>query len=86
MLDRISKAEIAFSSQNQGKFGEIPALIDAGFLPKDVLDIRIDGLSIRRKARRTTDEVFGDGRSGGIRKNRNPFISGAFKRQPRPRF
>lgn len=37
MLDRISKAQIAFSSQNQGKFGEIPALIDAGFLPKDVL-------------------------------------------------
>lgn len=36
MLDRISKAQIAYSTQNQGKFAEIPALIDSGFLPADV--------------------------------------------------
>lgn len=36
MLDRISKAEIAFASQHQGLFGEIPALIESGFLPPDV--------------------------------------------------
>ena len=36
MLDRISKAQIAYSTQNQGKFGEIPALIESGFLPSDV--------------------------------------------------
>lgn len=36
MLDRISKAQIAYSTQNQGKFGEIQALIDSGFLPDDV--------------------------------------------------
>ena len=36
MLDRISKAQIAYSTQNQGKFGEIPMLIDSGFLPSDV--------------------------------------------------
>lgn len=36
MLNRISKAQIAFSTQNQGKFGEIPALIESGFLPDDV--------------------------------------------------
>lgn len=36
MLDRISKAQIAFSTQNQGKFGEMPELIQSGFLPSDV--------------------------------------------------
>ena len=36
MLDRISKAQIAYSTQNQGKFGEIAALIASGFLPSDV--------------------------------------------------
>lgn len=36
MLNRISKAQIAFSSQNQGKFGEMPALIESGLLPNDV--------------------------------------------------
>ncbi len=36
MLNRISKAQIAYSAQNQGKFGEIPALIASGFLPSDV--------------------------------------------------
>lgn len=36
MLNRISKAQIAFSAQSQGKFGEIPALIESGFLPADV--------------------------------------------------
>ena len=36
MLDRISKAQIAYSTQNQGKFGEMAALIDSGFLPSDV--------------------------------------------------
>lgn len=36
MLNRISKAQIAYSAQNQGKFGDIPALIGSGFLPSDV--------------------------------------------------
>jgi hypothetical protein len=36
MLDRISKAQIAYSTLNQGKFGEIPALVASGFLPNDV--------------------------------------------------
>ena len=36
MLDRISKAQIAYSTQNHGKFGEIPALVASGFLPNDV--------------------------------------------------
>lgn len=36
MLDRISKAQMAFSAQNQGAFAEIPALIESGFLPADV--------------------------------------------------
>ncbi len=37
MLDRISKAQMAFSVQSQGRFGEISELIQAGFLPSDVL-------------------------------------------------
>ncbi|MGH9818525.1 MAG: hypothetical protein ACRD43_00040 [Pyrinomonadaceae bacterium] len=36
MLDRVSKAEIAFSTQHQGLFGEIKALIESGFLPPDI--------------------------------------------------
>ena len=36
MLDRISKAEMVYASQNQGLFGDIPALVEAGFLPPDV--------------------------------------------------
>lgn len=36
MLDRLSKAEIAFSTQNHGLFGEIKALIESGFLPPDI--------------------------------------------------
>lgn len=37
MLDRISKAQIAYSAQNQGVFGEIPMLVESGFLSADVL-------------------------------------------------
>lgn len=36
MLDRIAKAQMAFAVQNQGTYGDIPALIGAGFLPEDV--------------------------------------------------
>lgn len=36
MLDRIAKAQLVFSAQNGGSFGEIDALVAAGFLPDDV--------------------------------------------------
>jgi hypothetical protein len=36
MLDRVSKAEIAFAAGHQGSFGEMKALIESGFLPPDV--------------------------------------------------
>jgi hypothetical protein len=36
MLDRISKAELAYSMQNGGVYAEVPALIQAGLLPPDV--------------------------------------------------
>ena len=36
MLDRISKAQMAFSLTNKGTYGEISELIRAGFLPADV--------------------------------------------------
>ncbi len=36
MLDRISKAQFAYSVQNGGTFGELTALLEAGLLPEDV--------------------------------------------------
>ena len=36
MLDRIAKAQMAFAAQNQGTYGEMAALIAAGFLPDDI--------------------------------------------------
>jgi hypothetical protein len=36
MLERISKAQIVFSLQNEGRYGEMDELIAAGFLPDDV--------------------------------------------------
>jgi hypothetical protein len=36
MLDRISKAEMVYATQNQNLFAEIPALVEAGLLPPDV--------------------------------------------------
>jgi hypothetical protein len=35
MLDRVAKAQIAFAAQNQGKFGDMNALIVAELLPAD---------------------------------------------------
>jgi hypothetical protein len=37
MLDRIAKAEMVFALQNKGFYAEIPALVEKGFLPADVL-------------------------------------------------
>lgn len=36
MLDRIAKAQMAFAAQNQGKFGDMEALIAAQLLPADI--------------------------------------------------
>jgi len=36
MLDRIAKAQMAFAAQNQGKFGDMDALIAAELLPADI--------------------------------------------------
>lgn len=36
MLDRIAKAQLAYSAQNQGSYGDMAALVDAGYLPADV--------------------------------------------------
>lgn len=36
MLDRIAKAQLVFSAQNGGTFGEIDQLVNAGILPEDV--------------------------------------------------
>ena len=35
MLDRIAKAEIIYSAQNNGLYGEMPALIEKNLLPED---------------------------------------------------
>lgn len=49
MLDRISKAELVFATQNQGLFGEMPALIQSGFLPPDVLSSESTGYNYALK-------------------------------------
>ena len=36
MLDRVAKAQMAFAAQNEGKFGDMEALIAAEFLPADI--------------------------------------------------
>lgn len=36
MLDRIAKAQMAFAAQNQGKYGDMEALIAAELLPADI--------------------------------------------------
>ena len=36
MLDRVAKAQLAFSATNQGLYGDMNALINAGFLPDDI--------------------------------------------------
>jgi hypothetical protein len=43
MLDRIAKAELAYSLQNSGSFAEMPMLISSGFLPSDVLSTESTG-------------------------------------------
>lgn len=35
MLSRISKAQMIYALQNKGLYGEMPALINSGFLPED---------------------------------------------------
>jgi len=37
MLGRISKAQMIYSLQNEGSFGEMSALIEKGFLPADIM-------------------------------------------------
>jgi hypothetical protein len=36
MLDRVAKAQLAFATQNQGRYGDMNALIAAEFLPPDI--------------------------------------------------
>ena len=36
MLERVNKAQMIFSVQNGGLFGDMPTLIGKGFLPKDI--------------------------------------------------
>lgn len=43
MLKRIQAAEIAYSVQHGGSFGDLNALVDAGFVPKDILGSETTG-------------------------------------------
>jgi len=47
MLDRIAKAQLVYSSQNGGSFGEIDTLVAAGFLPDDVKTSASTGYNYR---------------------------------------
>lgn len=67
MLDRIGKAQMIFSMQNGGEFGDLPTLIEKGFVPPDArtaattgynFDIKLD--SARRQYTATaTPDVYG---------------------------
>lgn len=43
MLKRIQAAEIAYASQHAGMSGDLNALVDAGFVPKDILGSETTG-------------------------------------------
>jgi hypothetical protein len=43
MLKRIQAAEIAYSLQHGGAFGDLKALVDAGFMPADILGSETTG-------------------------------------------
>lgn len=43
MLKRIQAAEIAYSIQRKGIFGDLNSLVDAGFVPKDILGSETTG-------------------------------------------
>jgi hypothetical protein len=43
MLKRIQAAQIAYSLQHDGAFGDLNALVDAGFVPKDILGSETTG-------------------------------------------
>lgn len=45
MLERISKAELAYSLQNGGVYGDVPTLISVGFLPDDIQSSASTGYS-----------------------------------------
>lgn len=45
MLDRIAKAQMAFATQNGGRFGGLRKLVDDGLLPNDVLSAESTGYS-----------------------------------------
>ncbi len=43
MLNRISKAQMVYSAQNKGLYGEMPELIKSGLLPEDAASSRSTG-------------------------------------------
>ncbi len=43
MLDRIAKAQMAFATQNGGKFGQMRVLVDGGLLPADAMSAETTG-------------------------------------------
>lgn len=47
MLNRIDKAQMVFSMQNNGLYADIPALIDKGFLPADIQTSQSTGYSYK---------------------------------------
>ncbi|HVF41701.1 MAG TPA: hypothetical protein VM936_01745 [Pyrinomonadaceae bacterium] len=43
MLKRIQAVQIAYAAQHNGTFGDLNALVDAGFVPKDILGTETTG-------------------------------------------
>ena len=72
MLTRISLAQVVYSQQHQGQFGDLPALIGAGLVPKDIEGIASTGYRFRvnvspdRKTWHATAEPAQYGRTGKL--------------------
>ena len=72
LLTRISLAQVVYSQQHNGQFGDLPALIAAGLVPKDIEGTASTGyrfrvnLSADRKTWHATAEPAQYGRSGKL--------------------
>ncbi|HKY27056.1 MAG TPA: hypothetical protein VJM12_03835 [Pyrinomonadaceae bacterium] len=72
MLTRISLAQVVYSQQHQGQFGDLPALIGAGLVPKDIESTASTGYRFRvnvspdRKTWHATAEPAQYGRTGKL--------------------
>lgn len=72
MLNRVVKAQMVYASQNNNLYGEMPVLIEKGFLPEDILTpestgyVYKIGLSADKKKYAATAEPAVHGKTGKL--------------------